>query len=591
MFNYYSSNNIQNKNSYNQISIEKIKSIANQNKQRASSINMDKVKQKVKQDNQNIKAISVNKQIQYKKKSLSKNHIINNNEKVFFTSYSGSSAFKTNVKTNINNNHNNNMNQKNERIPRGKSGVNNYTNNKLRRKMILSVDINDKRNLKNVSQYNISNISNNNINNIKLLTDTQIDNINIDFNNKFTTSNPMSNGAKNDDINSDKKNKNGIPVNNNHNYMTKNISYNNLIKSPDKKFVNKGFDKFIDISDKKEKYYKNNYNNDLNKKINIQVQHPLKLIDQNYSINLTNPGNYHNNNNISNNEKKYIKPNLKNSNTTYYKLNNNNNKYNIYENNNNNNNNYKILKEVVDIQVDMEKKLKENSTNSKSKKYNTLKHTFESLLKLLGNTIFKNNNCLVHILLEKILLGYHEVVTAFSSENRKLKQVNYSLNERYEKMSKDIFNANKIIKEKQKFIDNLQKKIMLYEKGISKKNTQKNNLNININKNININQGNKIHNEQNKKIFELNKKNLEDLDALYFYDKIKDSNKKRNVSIPKIIIKEPEPNENEDDEEEFENEEMNRTVIFSNICGFFISIGDIKFTSPNFIRIIQALIL
>ena len=65
MFNYYSSNNIQNKNSYNQISIEKIKSIANQNKQRASSINMDKVKQKVKQDNQNIKAISVNKQIQY----------------------------------------------------------------------------------------------------------------------------------------------------------------------------------------------------------------------------------------------------------------------------------------------------------------------------------------------------------------------------------------------------------------------------------------------------------------------------------------------------------------------------------------------
>ena len=38
----------------------------------------------------------------------------------------------------------------------------------------------------------------------------------------------------------------------------------------------------------------------------------------------------------------------------------------------------------------MEKSMKDNPTNSKSKKYNTLKHAFENLLKLLGNTIFKN---------------------------------------------------------------------------------------------------------------------------------------------------------------------------------------------------------
>ena len=62
-------------------------------------------------------------------------------------------------------------------------------------------------------------------------------------------------------------------------------------------------------------------------------------------------------------------------------------------------------------------------------------------------------------------------------------------------------------------------------------------------------------------------KKVEDLDALYFYDKIKD-NKKRAISIPKIIIKqrEGEPNE-EEEEDEYENEEMNRTVVFSNICG------------------------
>ena len=43
--------------------------------------------------------------------------------------------------------------------------------------------------------------------------------------------------------------------------------------------------------------------------------------------------------------------------------------------------------------------------------------------------------------MEKILIGYHEVVSAFSVENRKLKQVNYNLNEQYEKMAKDLFKS------------------------------------------------------------------------------------------------------------------------------------------------------
>jgi hypothetical protein len=47
----------------------------------------------------------------------------------------------------------------------------------------------------------------------------------------------------------------------------------------------------------------------------------------------------------------------------------------------------------------------------------------------------------------------------------------------------------------------------------------------------------------------LNKKNVEDLDALYFYDKIKD-NKKRAISIPKIIIKQREEEQNEEEEED-----------------------------------------
>ena len=135
-------------------------------------------------------------------------------------------------------------------------------------------------------------------------------------------------------------------------------------------------------------------------------------------------------------------------------------------------------------------------------------------------------------------------------------------------------------------------KINSLEKGIDKRNISQIQKNNNIKK-INLNKEEKFikKNEQNKKIFELNKKNVEDLDALYFYDKIKD-NKKRAISIPKIIIKQREEEQNEEEEEdEYENDEMNRTVVFSNICGMFIELGDIKFISQTFIKIRDAFIL
>ena len=572
----YPTNYIPTKKAYNQINIDKISNPPYQNKQRSSSLNIDKIKYNVntkKTNNTVLKTISVNKQIQYQKKNLSKNH-----ENVFFTSYNEISAFKTNNNNPINNklgknyvNINNNTNPKNERI----SQINNYSNNKLRRKMILSVDINDKKNGKNLSQYDLSN-------NIKFITDIQ------SYNNKNTEnnpSNPMSNGAKNNDNNND-INKVKKSISSNH--ITKNWSQNNLIKSPVKKKSTNILTKYIEISDKKEKNQKNSNNNinnnNSNKKINMNFKPPLKIFEERNPVS----GNYKVNNTSGNYEKKYIKPSLKNTNPTYYKLNKHcSNKYNIYDNNNN----YKIMKEVVDIQTEMEKKLKDNITNSKSKKYNTLKHTFETLLKYMGNTIFKSNNVIINILLEKLLIGYHEVVSAFSAENKKLKQINYNLNEQYEKMSKDLFNYNKIMKEKQKLIDNLQKKITFLEKGLNKKNIIQNQKNNNI-KNKIVNYGdmyiNKI--DQNKKIYELNKKNIGDLDALYFYDKIKE-NKKRVRSIPKIVIKQLEEQNEEEEEEEFENDEFNRTVVFSNINGLFIGLGDIKFTSQFFIKIKDAFLL
>ena len=578
----YTNNYIHTKKSYNQINIEKIPNPPYQSKQRSSSYNIDKIKSNAvpkKTNNQNNKTISVNKQIQYQKKNLSKN-----SENVFFASYNGISSLKVNnnnksLKSYIN--VNNNTNPKNERnIP-----MNNYSNNKLRRKMILSVDINNiKKNVKNMSQYDLSN-------NIKFITEIQSDNYNNSKNTESNPSNPMSNGAKETPNNFNNKNiiNKGKQKSSSITHIAKNWSQNNLIKSPIKKYNSNVLTKYIEISDKKERNSKNNNsNNNSNinannlKKVNITIKPSYGLLEHN--------NNYQNENTSGNIEKKYIKPNLKNSNTTYYKLNNtnHNSKYNIYDNNNNN---YKIMKEVVEIQTDMEKKLKENVTNSKSKKYNIMKHAFDALLKYLGNTIFKSNNVIINILLQKILIGYHEVVNAFSTENKKLKQINYNLNEQYENMSKVLFDLNKKYKEKQKLIENLQKKIAILEKGLNKKNlgqNQKSNFkNVIIIKNgdNNVNK-----NEQNKKIFELNKQNLEDLDALYFYDKIKEG-KKRAISIPKIEIRQPVDENDEEEEEEYENDEMNRTVAFSSIWGLFIGLGDIKFTSQTFIKIKEAFLL
>ena len=585
MINFYSSNYNPIKKPFNQIHPEKESNPSNQTKQRASSINIDKVKSQAKvlpynsvikkTNNHVLKSISVNKQIKYQK-------------------YNGIAVVKSNYNNaNINNknfknyvNINNNTNPKNERG----SEINNYSNNKLRRKMILSVDINNKKNVKNLSQYDLNN-------NIKFITENQLDDNKSTENNP---SNPMSNGAKN---NNNNNRNNSKKINNNKittksksisvNHITKNWSQNNLMKSPDRKYNSNALNKYMESSDKKERNSKNSNNNinNLSKTTNLNIKQSFKLLEHNNSNSnhlITSGNNYQTNLTTGNKDKKYIKPNLKNSNSNFLKLNHNNSKYNIYDNNNN----YKIMKEVVEIQNNMEKKLKDNITNSKSKKYNTLKNTFEALLKYLGNTIFKSNNVIINILLEKLLIGYHEVVSAFSAENKKLKQINYYLNEQYEKMTKDLFNLNKIIKDRQKQNESLQKKISSLEKGIDKRNISQIQKNNNIKK-INLNKEEKFikKNEQNKKIFELNKKNVEDLDALYFYDKIKD-NKKRAISIPKIIIKQREEEQNEEEEEdEYENDEMNRTVVFSNICGMFIELGDIKFISQTFIKIRDAFIL
>lgn len=601
MLNFYSSNYVQVKRPYNQINVEKISNQINNNRERASSINMDKVKIKSKimptaislnKKNSTLKTISVNKQMQYKKKTPIKNQTnqikVDNN---FFAAYNGVANLKDtsyNNKNKITKNPSINNINKNMRIAQGKNGSNNYSNNKLRRKMILSVDMKNKtNNMKNISQINDIN------NNIKLITDDHlVNNKNFENNSNTTnsfnnnTSNPTSNGAKtnyNTNMNMNNMNNTNKPKTISVNHQKQNRGNNAVIKSPEKKYSSNLFIN-VGATDKKCRNQKNmgiNKSNN-NKKINLQIKQPLKLFEEN-PMNLTTSGNYQVNfTNSNNNEKKYMKPSLKNSNT-FYKLNHNNNNHNntYYDINN-----YKFLKEIVELQVELEKNIKDNPTNSKSKKYNNLKHTFENLLKLLNNTVFKNNNNIINSFFEKILIGYHEVVSAFSLENRKLKQENYNLTEQYEKISKDLFNSSKLLKEKQKQIDNLQKRINMLETELTNERnilSPKDNLNI-ISINSNSNKV-KIKTDQNEKILKLNKNNLEDLDALYFYDKVK-MKPKKSVSIPKILIKQQEEQDEEEEEEECEEEyERLKTVKRSMNNGEFMSINDIKFKSNEFIKL------
>jgi hypothetical protein len=156
-------------------------------------------------------------------------------------------------------------------------------------------------------------------------------------------------------------------------------------------------------------------------------------------------------------------------------------------------------------------------------------------------------------------------------------------------MSKDSFNSSKLLKEKQKQSEDLQKKINILENEKPKEKnilSSKNNLN-----NINNIQNNitKIKTEQNDKILKLNEKNLQDLDALYFYDKIKmKNNKKKAVSIPKIIIKPQELQDDEEEEEYEEDDERSKTLKQSLTNGEFIGINDIKFKSPFYNKIREA---
>ncbi len=289
----------------------------------------------------------------------------------------------------------------------------------------------------------------------------------------------------------------------------------------------------------------NNNNNNMNYN-NYNSSSKKTKIYSNYRYNFSpsySPMNHANNKNK--NKSKYYHT-LLNSNENSKKNNNilnNSNKYLNRLNKQNKLNSNKLIEEINVLQEEMNKNLNLNPSNSKSKKYNTLKNFFEKLLKVINNYFFNNDLNVLFNFLQKLLIGYHEVVLAFSSENRKLKELNYKLTEQYQKIDKNLIECNKSIKEKQKRIEVLENKIYTLVNNMRNKNNiiiNNKSKEINLYRSINFSSVNnknknklqeypkyideievkKSEDKQNNKIKKINEKNLDDLDALYFFDKI-----------------------------------------------------------------------
>lgn len=161
--------------------------------------------------------------------------------------------------------------------------------------------------------------------------------------------------------------------------------------------------------------------------------------------------------------------------------------------------------------------LKENKTNSKSKKYNVLKHSFEELIRMLTNNTNNNIDNNINRLLQRILVGYHEVVSAFSFENRDLKENESKLKKEYKDLMLKNNDLNKLVAIQQNEIDQLKAQLSTNANSNEVKD-QFSTKEIDINS-YNTESG-RLHSTENEKIIKLNQNNLHDLDALYFFDKV-----------------------------------------------------------------------
>ena len=174
-----------------------------------------------------------------------------------------------------------------------------------------------------------------------------------------------------------------------------------------------------------------------NKSTEFQSQNKNYLLNANNKQNSNKNFVYHKNNNMGINNK-----NFKNIKILTEPINNNNNIQNKHENNND--------QIILNLELKMKNLLKENKTDSKGRNYNIIRKIFEEAINILNFTKTEKK------FLKLILLKYHEIVYAFSQENKLLKQssenlqnMNFSLDKKYldlEKTYKIIIKENQDMK-------------------------------------------------------------------------------------------------------------------------------------------------
>ena len=285
--------------------------------------------------------------------------------------------------------------------------------------------------------------------------------------------------------------------------------------------------------------------------------------------------------------------------------------------NKNNNKELQVNYILNNLELEMQRLLSENKTESKGKIYNTIRKIFDEAINVMNLSQIEKN------FLKLILIKYHDVVYAFSQENKALKQsgehlqnLNFTLDKKcleLEKQYKIILKENQAIKSllaskkdnENKSANDSEKVNKIHikinnnndknkNKNITKENINNfNNINnnngmiktikdinfvssdnnkkedkkkdkgnkndniINIKGVIEINKNDNKENNNNKlkeekisyeknnitinKFEQLNKINVGDLDSLYFYDKVKNTqcyNSQKNYDkVPKINLK------------------------------------------------------
>ena len=534
-----------------------IRSVSNPKKEGINLNNPNKIKviQPLKNINFNNYNFMKNKYLNYQYNNTEINNNVNYNTNLNrFNNKTQANYYSSNYKEKIMNNLKDNINIEN--VKKKKNFYLNVNFNLNQNYTIPNINANKINRSLSVQNYYETKNNINNINN-------QINLDNNSYNNNIFNSNYKKNKATNsfksiyEKENLYLKGRNNKEMNN---YIRNNKSYTKIINN-----------KALELQPQKAEDIKNNTyqkNTDINTNTN-------SLLNSNKRLNPNKNFIYLKNNNMNINNKHF-----KNIKIITEPINNN---YNNNINNENNleNNNDQI---ISDLEYKMKNLLKENKTDSKGKNYNIIRKIFEEAINILNFT--KNEKKFLKL----ILLKYHEIVYAFSQENKLLKQSSENLNNLNFTLDKKYLDLDKkykiILKENQdmKNILSIKNDYEINYIGNNVVNQNKNNVNENMmyksikdmdfemndsykkqekyeNDNDYFERDIKIISLENKEdkenLFnrdkeskriksedikrrreEFNRLNINDLDSLYFNDKINDTNcynsKKNYDKVPRI---------------------------------------------------------